>query len=146
MKDEITFDDFTKMDIRVGTILTAEKHPNADKLLKMTIDTGIDERTVVSGIAEHYSPEEVVVKQEFEFTLKGKNEKKETKIDLNEKKYLKNISLEIKKGEFIGIIGEIGSGKSSLIQAILRKLVGQGSLKIKVDKIPIFILMDHIIG
>lgn len=63
MKDEITFDDFTKMDIRVGTILTAEKHPNADKLLKMTIDTGIDERTVVSGIAEHYSPEEVVGKQ-----------------------------------------------------------------------------------
>ncbi len=63
MKDEITFDDFTKMDIRIGTILTAEKHPNADKLLKMTIDTGIDERTVVSGIAEHYSPEEVIGKQ-----------------------------------------------------------------------------------
>jgi len=63
MKDEITFDDFTKMDIRVGTILTAEKHPNADKLLKMTIDTGIDERTVVSGIAEHYNPEDVIGKQ-----------------------------------------------------------------------------------
>lgn len=63
MKEEITFDDFTKMDIRVGTILTAEKHPNADKLLKMTIDTGIDERTVVSGIAEHYNPEDIVGKQ-----------------------------------------------------------------------------------
>lgn len=63
MKDEITFDDFTKMDIRVGTILTAEKHPNADKLLKMTIDTGIDERTVVSGIAEHYAAEDVIGKQ-----------------------------------------------------------------------------------
>ena len=63
MKDEITFDDFTKMDIRVGTILTAEKHPDADKLLKMTIDTGIDERTVVSGIAEHYNPDDVIGKQ-----------------------------------------------------------------------------------
>ena len=51
MKDEITFDEFTKMDIRISTILTAEKHPDADKLLKMTVDTGIDERTIVSGIA-----------------------------------------------------------------------------------------------
>lgn len=63
MKDEITFDDFTKMDIRTGTILTAEKHPDADKLLKMTVDTGIDVRTIVSGIAEHYAPEEVIGKQ-----------------------------------------------------------------------------------
>lgn len=63
MKDEITFDDFTKIDIRVGTILTAEKHPDADKLLKMTIDTGIDERTVVSGIAEHYNPADIIGKQ-----------------------------------------------------------------------------------
>ncbi|MBX2959855.1 MAG: methionine--tRNA ligase [Flavobacteriales bacterium] len=63
MKDEITFDDFTKMDIRVATILAAEKHPDADKLLKLTVDTGIDVRTVVSGIAEHYKPEEVVGKQ-----------------------------------------------------------------------------------
>jgi methionyl-tRNA synthetase len=63
MKDEITFDEFTKMDIRIGTILTAEKHPDADKLLKMTVDTGIDVRTVVSGIAEHYQPEDVVGKQ-----------------------------------------------------------------------------------
>lgn len=63
MKDEITFDDFTKMDIRTGTILTAEKHPDADKLLKMTVDTGIDVRTIVSGIAEHYAPEEIIGKQ-----------------------------------------------------------------------------------
>lgn len=63
MKEEITFDDFTKMDIRIGTILTAEKHPDADKLLKMTVDTGIDTRTIVSGIAEHYAPEDVIGKQ-----------------------------------------------------------------------------------
>lgn len=63
MKDEITFDDFTKMDIRVATILAAEKHPDADKLLKLTVDTGIDVRTVVSGIAQHYKPEDVVGKQ-----------------------------------------------------------------------------------
>jgi len=63
MKDEITFDDFTKIDIRTATILTAEKHPDADKLLKLTVDTGIDVRTVVSGIAEHYNPEDIVGKQ-----------------------------------------------------------------------------------
>ena len=63
MKDEITFDEFTKMDIRISTILTAEKHPKADKLLVMTVDTGIDERTIVSGIAEHYKPEDVIGKQ-----------------------------------------------------------------------------------
>ena len=63
MKEAITFDEFSKMDIRIGTILTAEKHPDADKLLKMTIDTGIDVRTVVSGIAEHYQPQEVIGKQ-----------------------------------------------------------------------------------
>ncbi|MCO6499003.1 MAG: methionine--tRNA ligase [Vicingus serpentipes] len=63
MKDEITFDEFTKMDIRIGTILTAEKHPDADKLLKMTVDTGIDTRTIVSGIAEHYQPKDIVGKQ-----------------------------------------------------------------------------------
>jgi methionyl-tRNA synthetase len=60
MKEEVTFDDFTKMDIRVGTILTAEKVKKADKLLMMTVDTGLDTRTVVSGIAQHYSPEEVI--------------------------------------------------------------------------------------
>ena len=63
MKAEITFDEFTKMDIRISTILTAEKHPDADKLLKMTVDTGIDERTIVSGIAEHYKPEDIIGKQ-----------------------------------------------------------------------------------
>jgi len=63
MKEEITFDEFTKMDIRIATILTAEKHPKADKLLVMTVDTGIDTRTIVSGIAEHYQPEEIIGKQ-----------------------------------------------------------------------------------
>ena len=60
MKDEITFDEFMKMDIRVGTITAAEKVEKADKLLKLTVDTGIDTRTVVSGIAEHYKPEDVI--------------------------------------------------------------------------------------
>lgn len=63
MKDSITFDDFTKMDIRVGEIKTAEKVEKADKLLKLTIDTGIDIRTVVSGIAEHYKPEDIIGKK-----------------------------------------------------------------------------------
>src|SRR5690554_6223213 len=62
-KEETTFDDFTKMDLRVGTILEAEKMPKADKLLVLKVDTGIDVRTVVSGIAEHFSPEEVVGKR-----------------------------------------------------------------------------------
>ena len=61
-KMEISFDDFTKIDIRLGTILSAEKVEKADKLLKLLVDTGIDKRTIVSGIAEHYQPEEVVGK------------------------------------------------------------------------------------
>jgi len=61
-KETIDFEDFTKLDIRLGTILEAEKVEKADKLLKLLIDTGIDKRTVVSGIAEHYSPEEVIGK------------------------------------------------------------------------------------
>ena len=61
-KEMIEFDDFTKMDIRLGTILEAEKVEKADKLLKLLVDTGIDKRTIVSGIAEHYSPEEVIGK------------------------------------------------------------------------------------
>ena len=61
-KDEVTFDDFTKMDIRLGTILEAEKVEKADKLLKLLVDTGLDKRTIVSGIAEHYSPEEIIGK------------------------------------------------------------------------------------
>jgi methionyl-tRNA synthetase len=62
-KEEVTFEDFTKMDIRVGTILEAEKVKKADKLLKLLVDTGLDKRTIVSGIAEHYSPEEVIGKK-----------------------------------------------------------------------------------
>lgn len=61
-KEETSFDDFTKMDIRLGKILEAEKVKKADKLLKILVDTGIDKRTIVSGIAMHYSPEEVVGK------------------------------------------------------------------------------------
>src|SRR5690606_32167024 len=59
---EATFEDFQKMDIRVATITAAEKVKKADKLLQLTVETGLDTRTVVSGIAEHYSPEEVVGK------------------------------------------------------------------------------------
>jgi len=62
-KPEIEFDDFMKMDIRTGTILEAEKVAKTKKLLKLKIDTGIDQRTVVSGIAEHYTPEEIIGKQ-----------------------------------------------------------------------------------
>ena len=62
-KEIATFDDFTKLDIRVGTILEAEKMPKANKLLVLKVDTGIDIRTIVSGIAEHFSPEEVIGKR-----------------------------------------------------------------------------------
>ncbi|WP_204344316.1 methionine--tRNA ligase [Psychroserpens algicola] len=62
-KDLITFDDFTKLDIRVGTILEAEKMPKTKKLLVLKVDTGIDTRTIVSGIAETFTPEEVIGKQ-----------------------------------------------------------------------------------
>jgi methionyl-tRNA synthetase len=61
-KPNVSFDDFTKMDIRLGKIIEAEKVPKADKLLKLTVDTGIDTRTIVSGIASYYKPEEVVGK------------------------------------------------------------------------------------
>ena len=63
LKEECTFDDFMKMDIRTATVLEAVKVPKTDKLLKLTIDTGIDTRTIVSGIAEHYSPEDMLGKQ-----------------------------------------------------------------------------------
>lgn len=63
MKDEIQFDDFTKIDLRTATILTAEKVEKADKLLKFTVDTGVDVRTVVSGVADSFTPEECVGKQ-----------------------------------------------------------------------------------
>lgn len=62
-KPNISFDDFAGMDIRTGTILTAEKVAKTKKLLKLTIDTGIDQRTVVSGIAEHYEPEAIIGQQ-----------------------------------------------------------------------------------
>ena len=62
-KDVIQYDDFQKMDIRVGTILEAERVPKTEKLMKLKVDTGIDIRTVVSGIAEYFSPEEIVGKQ-----------------------------------------------------------------------------------
>ncbi len=62
-KAATSFDDFQKMDIRVGTILSAERVPKTDKLLKLTIDTGIDQRTVVSGIANYYAPEKIIGQQ-----------------------------------------------------------------------------------
>ena len=62
-KAATSFDDFQKMDIRVGTILSAERVPKTDKLLKLTIDTGIDQRTVVSGIANYYAPENIIGQQ-----------------------------------------------------------------------------------
>ena len=60
IKPSIAFEDFDKIDLRVGTIIAAEKVEKADKLLKLTIDLGMEQRTVVSGIAMHYTPEEVV--------------------------------------------------------------------------------------
>ena len=62
-KAEVTFDQFGAMDIRTATVLAAERVPKTDKLLKLTIDTGIDTRTIVSGIAEYYSPEDMLGKQ-----------------------------------------------------------------------------------
>ncbi|THV60934.1 methionine--tRNA ligase [Flagellimonas alvinocaridis] len=62
-KDTITFDDFTKLDMRVGTIVEAEKMPKANKLLVLKVDTGLDTRTIVSGIAESFKPEDIVGKK-----------------------------------------------------------------------------------
>ncbi len=62
-KEEIAFDDFTKLDIRVGTILEAEKMPKTKKLLVLKVDTGIDTRTIVSGIAESFKPEDIIGKR-----------------------------------------------------------------------------------
>jgi methionyl-tRNA synthetase len=59
-KDNIQFEDFAKMDIRTETILEAEKVPKTKKLLKLKIDTGIDQRTIVSGIAEYFEPENII--------------------------------------------------------------------------------------
>ncbi len=63
VKAETSFDDFTKMDIRTGTILAAEKIPKANKLLKIEVDLGFEKRTVVSGIAKHFKPEEIIGKK-----------------------------------------------------------------------------------
>ncbi len=62
-KEAITYEQFAAMDIRIGTILAAEKVPKTQKLMKLTIDTGIDKRTVVSGIAEFFEPEKIIGKQ-----------------------------------------------------------------------------------
>ena len=62
-KETITYDDFSKLDMRVGTIVEAEKMPKAKKLLVLKIDTGLDVRTIVSGIAESFTPEEIVGKK-----------------------------------------------------------------------------------
>jgi methionyl-tRNA synthetase len=62
-KAEITYDDFAKLDIRIGTVLAAEKLPKSKKLLKLKIDTGIDQRTVLSGISQYFTPEELIGKQ-----------------------------------------------------------------------------------
>lgn len=63
IRENINFDDFTKLDIRVGTVLECAKVPKADKLLQFRIDDGLEKRTIVSGIAQHYKPEELVGKQ-----------------------------------------------------------------------------------
>ena len=63
LKSEIVFDDFAKIDLKVGTIVSAEKVEKADKLLKLSVDLGFETRTIVSGIALHFKPEEIVGKQ-----------------------------------------------------------------------------------
>jgi len=63
VKDEIQFDDFAKIDIRIGTITAAQKVKKADRLLELTVDLGFETRTIVSGIAEHFTPEEIIGKQ-----------------------------------------------------------------------------------
>jgi methionyl-tRNA synthetase len=63
LKPVIQFDDFAKIDLKVGTILSAEKVEKADKLLKLSVDLGFETRTIVSGIALHFNPEEIIGKQ-----------------------------------------------------------------------------------
>jgi len=76
-KPEIQYEDFSKLDLRTGTILAAEKVPKADKLLKLTVELGSEQRTIVSGIAQHFKPEElpgqpvVIVANLAPRTLKG---------------------------------------------------------------------------
>ena len=62
LKPDINYEDFEKLDLRVGKVLAAEKVPKADKLLKLTVDLGFEKRTILSGIAEYYKPEELVGK------------------------------------------------------------------------------------
>lgn len=63
VKSEIVYDDFAKLDLRIGTIISAEKVEKADKLLKLQVDLGFEKRTIVSGIAQHFSPENLLNKQ-----------------------------------------------------------------------------------
>jgi methionyl-tRNA synthetase len=62
-KAEVTFDDFSKIDLRIATILEAQRVPKTDKLMQLLVDTGLDQRTIVSGIAHQYSPEDLLGKQ-----------------------------------------------------------------------------------
>ena len=63
LKSEIVYDEFAKSDLRIGTIITAEKVEKADKLLKLQVDLGFETRTIVSGIAQHFTPESLINKQ-----------------------------------------------------------------------------------
>ncbi len=63
IKTEIVYDDFDKLDLRIGTVISAEKVQKADKLLKLEVDLGFEKRTIVSGIAQHFTPEELLNKQ-----------------------------------------------------------------------------------
>ena len=63
MKPEISYDDFSKLDLRVATVLSVREHPNADKLLLLKIDTGDRQKQIVAGIRGHYQPEELVGRQ-----------------------------------------------------------------------------------
>jgi methionyl-tRNA synthetase len=62
LKSEIVFDDFSKLDIRIGKVIAAERMEKSNKLLKLTIESGVDTRTILSGIAQHYTPEEMMGK------------------------------------------------------------------------------------
>jgi methionyl-tRNA synthetase len=63
VKNDVSIEDFAKLDIRVGTVLDCQKVPKADKLLQFTIADGLDNRTILSGIAQYYKPEDLVGKQ-----------------------------------------------------------------------------------
>ena len=62
-KPQITYDDFSKLDLRVATVVAAEPHPNADRLLKLEIDLGCEKRQICAGIKQYYPPEDLVGKQ-----------------------------------------------------------------------------------